>query len=223
MRLITTRFAPMLVLLVAAGCASTVPSGGGSFAFDGVDYTPKRAIEANESYTFTASSHGAAVRTDWQVNAGVLSLDSGPTTVWRAVKPGGQLSPGRVRLEVRMVSLGSAAGTQQGGTFFLTIGAQGRASVDSFSPGVYADSPGATPTPALESLAPSSPLPSGDPSPLDATPTPSASLDPGATQTAATSGAAATAAASPGPSPSATAGAVAPTPRATPASAAPVI
>jgi hypothetical protein len=199
MHLFTARFVAFICLVAAVGCAPTASSVGGVFAFDGVDYAPKRNIDANEAYTFTASSHGAAVRTDWQASAGVLSADAGPSTIWRAVRPGGQLKPGRARLEMRMVSLGGAAGTQQGGTFFLTIGDQGRASVDAFMPGVYFDTPGATPTPALESLAPSSPLPTDDQGPPD-TPMPSMPLtSPGATQPAVTVGNAATGAASPSP------------------------
>ena len=146
-------------LLGFHGCAADAGGAAGPApVFEGFSYDPPRAIEAGEQYTFTAKAHGAAgaaVRTEWQASGGVLAADVGPVTMWQAVKPGGQLKAGRARVEVRAVTPGGHVG----GTVFLTIGDDGRASVDGFVANVYGDAAAATPAPTLTEPPLASPLP----------------------------------------------------------------
>lgn len=166
----------LLVLVALAGASACTPSVTASApVFDGFDYQPKRVINAGESYTFTANAHvdGGMVFTEWQADAGELSVQDGTSTSWIAVKPGDQVKSGRVRVEVRVVAVGGSAGAK-GGTAFLTVDDQGRANLDGFLADVYSDTPGATPTPGL------TPPPAAAPLPMTSPPNPTASAATGA-------------------------------------------
>ena len=138
----------LLGLLLATACSpSAGTSTGAAPVVDGLDYAPQRPIEAGEAYTFTAKAHatdGATLRYEWEASAGDLSSRNEATTSWRAFKPGGQYKPGRAVVELHVAGNGPA----RGGSVYLTIGPDGRASMDGWVPNAYADSGG--PTPAAE-------------------------------------------------------------------------
>lgn len=154
------RFLACFATLLVAGCTSVASTAAP--VFDGFDYSPKRVINADESFSFTANAHvpGGTAFVEWQASSGVLSLQNGPSTTWRAVAPGAQARSGRVRVEVRVVPVGATTGgSSTGGSVFLTVDDQGRASVDGFMPNVYSDSPAATPTPGLTPAPMATPVP----------------------------------------------------------------
>lgn len=205
-------FAALTLVVAAVGCngpdTSTPVGSAGSPVFDSFDWSPKRALQAGESYQFTVTAHATgngAVFTEWQATNGALSDSAGPTTTWRAVKPGQQLKPGRARVEVRVVAVGGAPGVHKGGTVFLTIGPDGAASLDTFQQDVYSDSTRPTPTPALTPPPAATPVPSPtDQGLVDSTASDAAATAPSPIATASPSPSpalAASAAASPSPSP----------------------
>ncbi|MDB5097144.1 MAG: hypothetical protein JWM80_1565 [Cyanobacteria bacterium RYN_339] len=160
----------LLGLLALTACSpSASPQAaattGPAPVFDGFDYTPKRPIEASETYTFTAKAHatdGAVLRFEWQASGGELSSRNEAVTSWRTVKPGSQFRPGRVVVELHV----AGNGPSRGGTVYMTIAPDGRASVDAFVANAFADSTGPTPTPALTAPPSASPLPDVQPEPL---------------------------------------------------------
>ena len=175
-----------IAFLFIAGCAGSDVATAPAPVLDGFSYAPMRAIESNESYTFTLKSHNSAQapeHVDWQPTGGWLPNGQGETVTWQAVKPGGQLKPGRVRVEVRVVTVGGPSDSHVGGTVYLTIGDDGRASVDGFAANSFGALAG-TPAPTLSTPTPASPLPGSDSS------LPAAPLDQGATDAAATDAAA---------------------------------
>jgi hypothetical protein len=158
----------LLALLAATACSPSTPTpaaNGAPPVVDGFDYQPLRAIEPGEAYTFTAKAHatdGATLRYEWDASAGELSSRNEATTSWRTFKPGDQYRPGRVIVELHVVGNGPA----RGGSVYLTIGADGRASVDGWVPNAYADTAGPTPAPLLSPPPAASPLPPASTEPL---------------------------------------------------------